>query len=309
MQTLYLVDNMKKMKESKKTGQTAAQQVKDTSPDDSGKLERASHDESEARAELATEANAPLTLMDMERLLTSMEERIIAKLSAQISADRAIINQHQEAIQQLETAANDTQERMEKLESTCAALLESNEELKAKLDDLENRSRRNNIRIIGLPENIEGPQPTAFIDTLLREIFGADAFPTSAIADRAHRIATANKKATPPRPRPLIVRIHHFQTKERILKLAREAGSVSFRGSKIYFFPDFSAETSKKRTAFIPVKSQLKNYGLSYRMLFPATLLVTDKEGLRHTFLSPEEATRFVKRLAGKPGAGDSSTE
>lgn len=41
--------------------------------------------------------------------------------------------------------------------------------MKVKPDDLENRSRQNNFRIIGLPENIEGQHPTTFIDTLLRE--------------------------------------------------------------------------------------------------------------------------------------------
>ena len=50
--------------------------------------------------------NAPLTLADMEKLLNSMEECIIAKLSVQ---------------------------------------------LKLKTDDLENRSRRNNIHLTGLP--------------------------------------------------------------------------------------------------------------------------------------------------------------
>ena len=69
-----------------------------------------------------SEANNLLTLPDMERLLTSMEERIIAKLSAQLSAEGAIIDQHHETIQQLETSRNDMHTRLERLESTCAAL-------------------------------------------------------------------------------------------------------------------------------------------------------------------------------------------
>ena len=288
---------MKKM--SRKTGQTADQQVKDAKQTDTDKLVE----------QPDSEANNLLTLPDMERLLTSMEERIIAKLSAQLSAERAIIDQHHETIQQLETSHNDMHTRLERLESTCAALSKDNEELKVKLDDLENRSRRNNIRIIGLPEKVEGLHPTSFIDTLLRETFGVEAFPTSTIADRAHRIAMVRKNPADSRPRPLIVRIHHFQTKERILKLAREATSVSFRGSQIHFFPDFSAEISRKRAAFIPVKLQLKNAGFNYRMLFPAKLQVTDKDRQdRHIFLSPDEAVLFVKRRTGKQGL-DTSTQ
>lgn len=79
----------------------------------------------------------------MERLLASMEDRIVAKHFAQLSANRAISDQYHESIQQLETSLTDLQER---LESTCVELS------KAKMEDLENRSRRNYIRIIGLPE-------------------------------------------------------------------------------------------------------------------------------------------------------------
>lgn len=164
-----------------------------------------------------------------------------------------------------------------------------------KLDDLKNRCRRNNICIIRLPENVEGQHPTTFIDILLKETFRSEAFPTSNIAERGHRIAITRRSPSDKRPRPLIVRIHHFQTRERILELAREASSVSFRGSKIYFFPDFSAEISRKRAAFVPVKSQLKTAGLKYRMMFPARLQVPDKDGQVHTFLSLEEASEFVK--------------
>ena len=111
------------------------------------------------------------------------------------------------------------------------------------------------------------------------------------------------------RPRPLIVQIHHFETKELILKLAREATSLSFRGSQIHFFPDFSAEISRKRAAFIPVKSQLKNAGFNYWMLFPAKLQVTDKDRQEKLFcLSPDEAVLFVERRTGKQG-WDTSTQ
>lgn len=109
--------------------QTTDQHIKDTKQADATKL-----------AHIDPEANTPLTLLNMERLLTSMEERIVAKLSAQLPADRAIIDQRHKAIHQLEAAANDTQTRIEKLESTCAALFQNNEDLKVKLDNLENRS-------------------------------------------------------------------------------------------------------------------------------------------------------------------------
>ena len=146
-------------KTNRKAGQTAEQQVDETKQADTDKL---------TVEKPGSEASNLLTLTDMEKLLTSMEERIIAKLSAQLSAERAIIDQHHETIQQLETSHNDMHTQIERLESSCAALSKDNEELKVKLDDLENRSRRNNIRIIGLPEKVERLHLTSFIDTLRR---------------------------------------------------------------------------------------------------------------------------------------------
>ena len=124
---------------NRKTGQMADEQVKETKQADTDKLVE----------QPDSEASNLLTLPDMERLLTSMEERIIAKLSAQLSAERAIIDQHHKTIQQLETLYNDMHTRLERLESTYAALSKDNDELKVKLDDLENQYRRINIRIIG----------------------------------------------------------------------------------------------------------------------------------------------------------------
>lgn len=65
-----------------------------------------------------------------------------------------------------------------KLEATCSELTASHARLKAKTADLEARSRRNNICIIGLPESVEGQQPTAFFSDLLTRLLGEDVLPT-----------------------------------------------------------------------------------------------------------------------------------
>ena len=54
-------------------------------------------------------------------------------------------------------------------------------------DDIENRLRRNNVRIVGLPEKTEGRDPTTFIESWLVEIFGKEAFSPFFTVERAHR--------------------------------------------------------------------------------------------------------------------------
>ncbi|KAK1904349.1 LINE-1 retrotransposable element ORF1 protein [Dissostichus eleginoides] len=247
--------------------------------------------------------HAPLTLADMEKLFLSMEERIISKLSVQLSADRATVDRHDQTIQGMEVALNGMETRLQTVESTCTALSRENESLKFKVDDLENRSRRNNIRITGVPEKVEGPQPTAFMELFLAETFGAEAFPSPPAVDRAHRVTTARKTQSDT-PRPFIAWIHNFQTKERILKLAREAGPLSFRGGNIHIFPDYSVEVSKKRATYAAVKSELRNAGLEYRMFFPAKLQVTDKNGQKLIFFSPGEVSSFLH--SSRSGASSS---
>lgn len=65
------------------------------------------------------------------------------------------------------------------LEARCAALAERTDKLLAKTSDLESRSRRNNIRIVGLPESIEGPRPTVFFAELLVERLGSENYTIS----------------------------------------------------------------------------------------------------------------------------------
>ncbi|KAI4827640.1 hypothetical protein KUCAC02_031023 [Chaenocephalus aceratus] len=99
------------------------------------------------------------------------------------------------------------------LEATCATLTDSNVKLLAKVTDLESRSRRNNIRIVGLPESIEGPHPSTFFPKLLMEVFGEGVFGEGVLDsppeyDRAHRSLT-DKPKPGQRSRPVTAGHHH----------------------------------------------------------------------------------------------------
>lgn len=161
---------------------------------------------------------SPVSLADMKTLLAGMEERIITNLTTQISSNHANIAKHDQAIQCIENSMNDFQDRITTLESTAGYLSKENEQLTLKLDDLENRSRRYNIRITGIPEGEEGVKPTSFIESCLQEIFGASAFSRPVVVDRAHRLAIQRRREGA--PRPFIACLHHFQTKQQIMQFA-----------------------------------------------------------------------------------------
>uniref|UniRef100_H2ZUE0 L1 transposable element RRM domain-containing protein n=1 Tax=Latimeria chalumnae TaxID=7897 RepID=H2ZUE0_LATCH len=111
-----------------------------------------------------------------------------------------------------------------------------------KLQDLENRSRCDNIRVLGVPEGEEreagsGPE---FLKCLLINCFDLSESDPMEI-ERAHR-------SLGPRPgpnqclRPIIAQFLRFQDREQMLRLAREAGEVHWRGERLMFFLDLSKE-------------------------------------------------------------------
>lgn len=105
------------------------------------------------------------------------------------------------------------------VEQACMKMCAGNEELCSKMIYLEARSRRQNIKILGLPEKIENERPTEFWMAFIPELLGASNFPRPLVVGRAHRLG----KQPPVENAHLhvmIARIHHFQIKEKILQLA-----------------------------------------------------------------------------------------
>lgn len=109
-----------------------------------------------------------------------------------------------------------------------------------KTDDLENRLRRNNVRIVGLPKKVEGRDPTVFVEGWLQEVLRKEAFSPIYTVERAHGTTEAPPAWQP--PRSILTRLLNYKAREVALHLAREKGAVHHNGTKISFNPDFSTE-------------------------------------------------------------------
>lgn len=60
--------------------------------------------------------------------------------------------------------------------------------LESRAEDSENRSWRNNLRVVGLPQGAEGQDPTAFTEHLLRTLLPQAQFSPRFVVERAHRM-------------------------------------------------------------------------------------------------------------------------
>lgn len=218
-------------------------------------------------------------------------------LEAKLDTVQATVTDFGERIASLESNANLTEERIQALEASCSTLSETCAKLNTKNIDLEGRSRRNNIRIVGLPESIEGPRPTTFFSDVLKEIFGDQVLQTPPELDRAHR-SLAAKPRQGDRPRPVIVCLHRHQTKELIIREARKRrNDLKYRDSPVRIYEDFCPEVLVQRAAYRDVMAKLYNLGLRPALLYPAKLQITKKDGNKKRFSSVEEAVAFVGSL------------
>ncbi|KAI4785628.1 hypothetical protein KUCAC02_037649 [Chaenocephalus aceratus] len=76
--------------------------------------------------------------------------------------------------------------------------------------------------------------------------------------------------------------------KVRVMQAARAKGKVIYGTRHIMFFPDFSAEVTKRRMKYGEVKQQLRTRGIQFGLIFPARMYTLHNEK-RRVFNTPEE--------------------
>ena len=167
--------------------------------------------------------------------------------------------------------------------------------LESRAEDAENRNRRNNLRIIGLPEGVEGKDPTAYVEDLLRSVLPDARFSPHYTAERAHRVPPKQGPPGAP-PRTLILRLLNFRDRDEVLRAARQQGEIRFENTRLMIFPDYSVETQRQHKSFDQVKGAMRARNIKYSVLFPARLRVQDGESLRF-FNTPREASAWLDTL------------
>ena len=110
----------------------------------------------------ASSSSASVTFADLSSLLDEQRKEISADFKSSFEALTTTLDslhstatEHGQRIGSLEDNSNEVDIRLQLLETACSTLQQDNALLKTKVADLEGRSRRQNIRIIGLPESLE----------------------------------------------------------------------------------------------------------------------------------------------------------
>lgn len=119
---------------------------------------------------------------------------------------------------------------------------EENVSLHSKIENAENRSRRSNLRIRGLPVSIWDVQVKAL--ALFQKL--ASDIPVDRLEiERAHRALTKKNDSGP--PRDIIVKFLFFNSKERLMAAARDHQQpLRFQGNEYQLFTDLAPTLIQK---------------------------------------------------------------
>lgn len=252
----------------------------------------------EASLDSAESSDPTKILMAIQTMSKTMTDRFDA-LEATLASTQALLSSLGNRVTEVEDATSNLDVRLSRLEGICTDLSAANEKLRSKVVDLEARSRRQNIKIVGMPEKIENGRPCEFLTKFFPELLGAQHFLKPITVDRAHRLGSLPSdevERARARPRVMIARIHHYQTKEKILQLARQQFPLSYRDNAIHIFPDLSVEVMKKREAFEDARKKLRGAGARVGFRYPARLRVT-LNGKETICATPQEALALVETL------------
>lgn len=163
----------------------------------------------------------------------------------------------------LEITAGDNFEALSKVEKAVSELQAVNATPIDHNDDLENRPRRANLRVIHVPEGSEpNGDMVTFISTLLKDTMGNRVFATPPELDGAHRALMQKPNDGRP-PRAIVVAFRRYR--DRCVEM-------QYKGRALRLYPVLGA---KKRAAYKNVKSAPYQKGIPFRLLYPAGLRVS----------------------------------
>ena len=217
-----------------------------------------------------------------ESRFTRLEQRMESLLVERLDEISLKVTENEEKITACSIQLDDVVSEVKRLKL-------EREDMLSKLDDLENRSRRNNLVFHGVPES-QSPQREIcqeVVEELIHKFVGLSS--SEAPIERCHRTPTAPGKFSNaqdrdrkqnPRPRIIHVAFSSYVAKERVRKACiAKLKESTFKGHKIFVSEDFSKRVLQKRKNKLDHLKRLKEEGKRPFFLYPDRLAYRNKDG------------------------------
>ncbi|KAI2660320.1 LINE-1 type transposase domain-containing protein 1 [Labeo rohita] len=170
-----------------------------------------------ALAHDANRANPDSAQINLERILEEIQN-FRKENNRQLDEIKIELNKTNQRIGHAEDRIEGIETRVQNVEETMKKMIKMQSQLESKQIDQEGRSRRDNIRIYNVPEDIEKNSMNDYVEQLLRDTLD---FPpdTELHVERAHR-ALVPKPGKNARPRSIVVKFLRYKMKEEVIRKA-----------------------------------------------------------------------------------------
>lgn len=134
----------------------------------------------------------------------------LESISNKLDTQAKRITEAEERVSTMEDKETNLEQQLKESQTQIQALTEV-------AGDMENRNRRDNIRITNLQEGLEGKQPVQFFEAWLPMVIGLEMEKGRIKIDRAHRSLAPRVQ----RNWPVIIKLHNSRDKLKILSQSR----------------------------------------------------------------------------------------
>jgi predicted RNase H-like nuclease (RuvC/YqgF family) len=229
-------------------------------------------------------ASAEPSLTDIMSKLVDMDSSIDRKLEGLREEFNNVCSNVRAEMQELKEEMNELRNENDDLRNENKDLRSHLHDVDLKLDDLECRSRRNNLLLYGLskPDDKETNQE---LESRVQEIFTDNLELSETVTfDRVHRL---NGKSNS----PVIMRCTFFKEKLNVLK-----AKAKLQGSDMFIGEDFSLRVRTIRKALAPHLKEAKKAGKMATMIHDYLLI----DGKKFVLDSDGSGVREVQRSNNK---------
>ena len=177
---------------------------------------------------------------------------------------------------------------LEQAKGKIKVLEDNTQKLNDKLEDLENRSRRNNVILHGVPET-DNENCKETVTELLTNFVGLEEEYVKSVMQRVHRTPTfrargpsaGSSSSDRPKPRIIHIALSSFQDKIKVFKACvSKFKQDSYQSHKLYISDDLSKGVQQKRKAKMETFVKLKREGKRPFFVYPDIIKYRNGENL-----------------------------
>ena len=178
---------------------------------------------------------ANLIAQNVTEKISALMKLKFAELQPSLTILGSRIDDNSKRLTEAESRISENEDRTSSLENKVAHLEQKVKSLADRAEASENRSRRDNIRIIGLKEGTEGKNAVIFFETWLHDTLDLKTKRGFIKIDRAHRALGPRKSNS---NRPVIIKLHNYGDKEFSQRPERRA-KFSIRATRFTYIKTY----------------------------------------------------------------------